>query len=304
VTVLLDALAASPLFFISAALVLGLLVGSFLNVVIYRVPVMLERDWRAQCAELAQGADGAAPTPAAAPRFNLIVPRSACPKCHAPITALQNIPVVSYLFLRGRCAGCGTPISARYPLIEALTGVLSALVAWKFGYGASAGAALVLTWFLVALTFIDVDTQLLPDCMTLPLVWLGIATSAFLPTNFQASLPVTLHNSVIGAMAGYLSLWGVYHLFKLLTGKEGMGYGDFKLLAAIGAFLGWRMLLPTVLGAAAVGAVVGVVILSAKRKGRGVPIAFGPFLSAAGWIMLMWGRELLEGYLGLFGLHA
>jgi leader peptidase (prepilin peptidase)/N-methyltransferase len=232
VTVLLDALAASPPFFISAALVLGLLVGSFLNVVIYRVPVMLERDWRAQCAELAQGADGATPTPAAAPRFNLIVPRSACPKCHAPITALQNIPVVSYLFLRGRCAGCGTPISARYPLIEALTGVLSALVAWKFGYGASAGAALVLTWFLVALTFIDVDTQLLPDCMTLPLVWLGIATSAFLPTNFQASLPVTLHDSVIGAMAGYLSLWGVYHLFKLLTGKEGMGYGDFKLLAS------------------------------------------------------------------------
>ena len=303
-TVLLDALAASPPFFISAVLVLGLLVGSFLNVVIYRVPVMLERDWRAQCAELAQGPDGAAAAPAAAPRFNLIVPRSACPKCQAPITALQNIPVVSYLFLRGRCASCRAPISPRYPLIEALTGVLSALVAWKFGYGAPAVAALVLTWFLIALTFIDVDTQLLPDCMTLPLVWLGIAASAFLPTNFQASLPVTLHDSVIGAMAGYLSLWGVYHLFKLVTGKEGMGYGDFKLLGAIGAFLGWRMLLPTVLAAAAVGAVVGIVILSAKRKGRGVPIAFGPFLSAAGWIMLMWGRELLEGYLGLFGLHA
>jgi leader peptidase (prepilin peptidase)/N-methyltransferase len=304
VTVLLDALAASPPFFISAVLVLGLLVGSFLNVVIYRVPVMLEREWRAQCAELAQGPDGAAPTPATAPRFNLIVPRSTCPKCQAPITALQNIPVLSYLFLRGRCASCRTPISARYPLVEALTGVLSALVAWKFGYGAPAGAALVLTWFLIALTFIDVDTQLLPDCMTLPLVWLGIATSAFLPTNFQASLPVTLHDSVIGAMAGYLSLWGVYHLFKLVTGKEGMGYGDFKLLGAIGAFLGWRMLLPTVLGAAAVGAVVGIVILTAKRQGRGVPIAFGPFLAAAGWIMLMWGRELLEGYLGLFGLHA
>ena len=296
---LLDALAASPTFFISAVLVVGLLVGSFLNVVIYRVPVMLERDWREQCAELAH-----APPPPLSPRFNLIVPRSSCPKCRAPITALQNIPVISYLVLRGRCAGCGTPISVRYPLIEILTGVLSGLVAWKFGYGAPALAALVLTWFLLALTFIDVDTQLLPDSMTLPLVWLGLATSALLPTSSQASLPVGLHDSVIGAMAGYLSLWSIYHLFKLVTGKEGMGYGDFKLLAAIGAFLGWRMLLPTVLAAAAVGAVVGIVILSAKGKGRGVPIAFGPFLSAAGWIMLMWGRELLEGYLGLFGLHA
>jgi leader peptidase (prepilin peptidase)/N-methyltransferase len=164
--------------------------------------------------------------------------------------------------------------------------------------------ALVLTWFLIALTFIDVDTQLLPDSMTLPLVWLGVATSALLPTDYRASLPVSLHDSVIGAMAGYLSLWGIYHLFKLLTGKEGMGYGDFKLLAAIGAFLGWRMLLPTALCAAAVGAVVGIVILTLQRKGRGVPIAFGPFLSAAGWIMMMWGRELLDGYLGLFGLHA
>jgi leader peptidase (prepilin peptidase)/N-methyltransferase len=308
--VLLDALAASPTFFIIAVLLLGLLVGSFLNVVIYRVPVMLEREWRAQCAELAAGPAGAsaaaviAAAPAPAARFNLIVPRSTCPKCQAPITALQNIPVVSYLFLRGRCAGCGTRISARYPLIEALTAVLSALVAWKFGYGLPALAALVLTWFLIALTFIDVDTQLLPDSMTLPLVWLGLATSAFLPTNLQATLPVSLHDSVIGAMAGYLSLWSIYHLFKLLTGKEGMGYGDFKLLGAIGAFLGWRMLLPTVLGAAAVGAVIGIVILSVQGKGRGVPIAFGPFLSASGWIMLMWGRELLEGYLGLFGLHA
>ncbi len=177
------------------------------------------------------------PAVPAAPRFNLVVPRSTCPKCQAPITALQNIPVFSYLFLRGRCANCRVPISARYPLIEALTGVLSATVAWKFGYGAAALAALVLTWFLIALTFIDVDTQLLPDSMTLPLVWLGVATSAFLPTSPRATLPVDLHASIIGAMAGYLSLWSIYHLFKLLTGKEGMGYGDFKLLAAIGAFL-------------------------------------------------------------------
>ena len=296
--VVLDALSASPGFFIGTVLVLGLLIGSFLNVVIYRIPVMLEREWRQQCAELS---GSAAPPPQ--PRFNLVVPRSTCPKCKAPITALQNIPVISYLVLRGRCARCAAPISPRYPLIEALTGVLSALVAWKFGYGAAALAALVLTWFLIALTFIDVDTQLLPDSMTLPLVWLGLATSAFLPA-YGASLPVDLRDSVIGAMAGYLSLWSIYHLFKMLTGKEGMGYGDFKLLAAIGAFLGWRMLLPTVLCAAAVGAVVGIVILTLQRKGRGVPIAFGPFLSAAGWIMMMWGRDLVAGYLDLFGRHA
>ncbi|HEV2700994.1 MAG TPA: prepilin peptidase, partial [Steroidobacteraceae bacterium] len=251
--VVLDALSASPMFFIATALVLGLLIGSFLNVVIYRVPVMLAREWRQQCAELA----GAAPETPTPPPFNLIVPRSTCPKCKAPITALQNIPVLSYLVLRGRCARCAAPISPRYPLIEALTGVLSGLVAWKFGYGAAALAALVLTWFLIALTFIDVDTQLLPDSMTLPLVWLGLATSLLLPPATGASLPVDLHDSVVGAIAGYLSLWSIYQLFKLLTGKEGMGYGDFKLLAAIGAFLGWRMLLPTVLCAAAVGAVVG-----------------------------------------------
>jgi leader peptidase (prepilin peptidase)/N-methyltransferase len=305
--VLLAALSASPTFFISTALVVGLLVGSFLNVVIYRVPVMLEREWQEQCAQLAQPADAATPDaanpPPPAPRFNLIVPRSACPKCHAPITALQNIPVVSYLWLRGRCAGCGTRISPRYPLIEGLTGVLSALVAWKFGYGVPALAALVLTWFLIALTFIDVDTQLLPDSLTLPLVWLGIACSAFLATDPQMTLPVDLHASVIGAIAGYLSLWSIYHLFRLLTGKDGMGYGDFKLLAAIGAFLGWRMLLPTVLVAAAVGAVVGIIILSLRGKVRGVPIAFGPFLAGAGWIMLMWGRQLVDDYLGLFGVH-
>jgi leader peptidase (prepilin peptidase)/N-methyltransferase len=187
--VLLDALSASPTFFISAVLVLGLLVGSFLNVVIYRLPVMLEREWRQQCAQLAGATASADPAPPE-PRFNLIVPRSTCPKCQAPITALQNIPVISYLILRGRCARCGAPISPRYPLIEALTGVLSGLVAWKFGFGAAALAALLLTWFLIALTFIDVDTQLLPDSMTLPLVWLGLATSALLPTDYHSSLPV------------------------------------------------------------------------------------------------------------------
>src|SRR5580698_1662009 len=196
--VLFDALAASPTFFIIAVLLLGLLVGSFLNVVIYRVPVMLEREWRLQCAQLAAPDAASTPPVPPLPRFNLVVPRSTCPKCQAPITAAQNIPVLSYLFLRGRCAGCRTPISVRYPLIEALTGVLSALVAWKFGYGAAALAALMLTWFLVALTFIDVDTQLLPDSMTLPLVWLGLATSAFLATAPRLTLPVALHDSVVG----------------------------------------------------------------------------------------------------------
>ena len=229
--VLLDALAGSlPIFFIAAVLVLGLLVGSFLNVVIYRVPIILERQWRVQCAQLANPDAAAVPEPPL-PRFNLVVPRSTCPKCQAPITAVQNIPVLSYLFLRGRCASCGTHISVRYPLIEALTGALSALVAWKFGYGAAALAALVLTWFLIALTFIDVDTQLLPDSMTLPLVWLGVACSAFLQTNPQGSLPVSLHDSIVGAMAGYLE--PVEHL-PLVQAAHGQGRHGLRGLQVAG----------------------------------------------------------------------
>jgi len=314
-----DALAASPVFFICATFVVGLAVGSFLNVVIYRVPVMLEREWRAQCAEPgpATGTPAGAPPPgpnATAPadglpaRFNLLAPRSACPKCGVQITALQNIPVLSWLWLRGRCAGCGTRISARYPLVELLTGVMSAVVAWHFGYGWEAGAALVLTWFLIALTFIDTDTQYLPDSLTLPLVWLGLLVNLVLFPDPGAaasglSLPVSIQDSVIGAAAGYLSLWGVFHLFRLLTGKEGMGYGDFKLFAALGAWLGWRMLLPIILAAATVGAVTGIVILAIRGRDRGTPIAFGPFLAAAGWIMLLCGPFLVEGYLGLYGIH-
>ena len=283
--------------------------------VIYRVPLILERQWREQCAELAavpasdSSAGGGTPgqpetaaEPAAPPRrevFNLIVPRSACPACKAPITALQNIPVASYLFLRGRCAGCGVRISVRYPMIEGLTGLLSAAVAWKFGFGVPACAALVLTWFLVALTFIDVDTQLLPDSLTLPLLWIGLFLSLWGPWG-PSPIPVDTHASITGAIAGYLSLWSVYHLFRLVTGKEGMGYGDFKLLAALGAWLGPKMLLPIVLMAAAVGAVVGIIILAARGQGRGTPIAFGPFLAAAGWLTLMFGQEVVTGYLGMF----
>jgi leader peptidase (prepilin peptidase)/N-methyltransferase len=265
-------------------------------VVIYRVPVILDRQWRAQCAELGgQNAESAA-----GPVFNLVTPRSACPSCKAPIKAWQNIPVVSWLLLRGRCASCKARISARYPLVELLTGVLFAIVAWKYGFGWPALAALVLTAFLISLTFIDVDHQLLPDALTLPLLWLGLALSVWSP-HPEGALPMDLRTSVIGAMAGYLSLWSVYHLFRLITGKEGMGYGDFKLLAALGAWLGWKMLLPIVLMAAVVGAVVGIVVLSVQRQSRATPIAFGPFLAAAGWIMLIVGPELVDRYLGFFG---
>jgi leader peptidase (prepilin peptidase)/N-methyltransferase len=298
----IDLLASSPAFFVGTCLVFGLLIGSFLNVVIYRVPLILERQWREQCAELAAADTASAAAGSGTQRepFNLVVPRSACPSCKAPITALQNIPVLSYLFLKGRCANCGTRISVRYPIIEALTGILSAAVAWKFGFGGPTFAAIVLTWFLIALTFIDVDHQLLPDNLTLPLLWIGLLLSLWGPQGPGAALPMDMRSSLIGAIAGYLSLWSVYHLFRLLTGKEGMGYGDFKLFAALGAWLGWKMLLPIILIAAAVGAVVGVAMLAMRGQNRSTPIAFGPFLAAAGWLMLMFGQELVMGYLGLF----
>jgi leader peptidase (prepilin peptidase)/N-methyltransferase len=291
----LELLASSPGLFVGTCLMLGLLVGSFLNVVIFRLPVILERQWRQQCAELHN-----TESPAPAEPFNLVVPRSACPACKAPISALQNIPVVSYLALRGRCASCGVPISMRYPIIEALTGILTAAVAWKFGYGWATGAAILLTWFLIALTFIDVDHQLLPDSLTLPLVWIGLLLSLWGPQAGGPPIPVDMRSSIIGAIAGYLSLWSVYHLFRLITGKEGMGYGDFKLFAALGAWLGWQMLLPIILFAATVGAVVGIAILAVRGQSRATPIAFGPFLAAAGWLVLMFGHEVVTGYLGMF----
>jgi len=298
----LELLAASPALFIGTCLVLGLAVGSFLNVVIYRLPIMLDRQWRAQCAELA-GADPHATTVAAGPheRFDLIMPRSACPACKAPITALQNIPLISWVVLRGRCARCAAPISVRYPLVELLTGILSGWVAAHFGFGLAALGALIFTWFLLALTFIDVDTQLLPDSLTLPLLWLGLVLSLWAqPGAGGGEFPVDLRSSVLGAVAGYLSLWTVYHLFRLVTGKEGMGYGDFKLLAALGAWLGWQMLLPVILIAAVVGAIVGAVLLGVRGQNRGTPIAFGPFLAAAGWLVLMFGHALVGRYLALF----
>jgi len=291
---LVEVLAGSPGLLVGAVFLLGLLVGSFLNVVVHRVPIMLDREWRAQCEELA-GRE-----PAKAETYNLMAPRSACPSCKAPITAAQNVPVVNWLLLRGKCANCGTGISARYPLVELLTGLMSAAVAWKFGWGWPMGAALVLTWYLVALTFIDVDTQLLPDSLTLPLLWIGLALSLWAADNGGAAVPVDTRTAIIGAVAGYLSLWSVYHLFRLATGKEGMGYGDFKLLAALGAWLGWQMILPIVLGSALVGAVVGIALMIRFGRDRSVPMAFGPYLAAAGWLMLMYGHEIVDRYLGLF----
>jgi leader peptidase (prepilin peptidase)/N-methyltransferase len=297
----IELLASSPAVFGATCLVLGLVVGSFLNVVIYRLPIMLERSWREQCAEVSgEAAAATIPASSAPQRFDLVVPRSACPACRAPIAALHNIPLISWVVLRGRCASCGAPISARYPLVEALSGALCTAVAWKFGFGWPALAWLTFTWFLIALAFIDLDHQLLPDNLTQPLLWIGLLFSLLGPQAGASPPPVDVRSSLIGAIAGYVSLWSVYHLFRLLTGKEGMGYGDFKLFAALGAWLGWQMLLPIILIAAAVGSVVGIALIAVRGRSRSTPIPFGPFLAAAGWLMLMFGPQLVSGYLGLF----
>ena len=279
-------LQSSPYLFIALCLFVGLMVGSFLNVVIYRLPKILEREWHEQCAELK--GEPLAP----APHFNLIIPRSACPQCGKPITALENIPLLSYLVLRGKCSGCGAPIAKRYPLVETLSGVLSAIIAWRFGFGMTAFAGMLFAWCMIALTFIDLDTQILPDGITLPLLWCGLLFNLWM-------LFSDVKSAVIGATAGYLALWAVYWLFKWATGKEGMGYGDFKLLAAIGAWLGWQMLLPVILLSSFVGATVGITLILTKDHGRNVPIPFGPYLAAAGLIALIWGHQLCEvGYFG------
>jgi leader peptidase (prepilin peptidase)/N-methyltransferase len=297
----LELLAQSPAVFIAGALLVGLVVGSFLNVVIYRLPIMLERQWQAESAAIAGAASGAAmPLAAAQPAFNLVLPRSSCPACRAPIHALHNVPVLSYLALRGRCAHCNATISARYPTVELLCGVATAVVAWQLGFGWAAACGTVVTWFLIALTFIDLDVQLLPDCLTLPLLWLGLLASLAGWASSAASLPSDPVSAIGGAAIGYLSLWSLYHLFRLATGKEGMGYGDFKLLAALGAWLGWQMLLPIVLLSAAVGAIIGGALIALRRQQRGNPIPFGPFLAAAGWVAMLWGPQLVARYLGLF----
>ncbi len=275
----------NPLIFALIMALLGLCVGSFLNVVIHRLPKMMERQWRAECAELA----GQESPPVE--RYNLVLPRSACPACGHRITALENIPVVSYLLLRGKCASCSAAIPLRYPAVEIITAALSAYVAWHFGYGMAAAGALLFTWAMIALTFIDLDTYYLPDSITLPLLWLGLLLNL-------AGTYAPLSSAVIGAVAGYLSLWTVYWVFKWATGKEGMGYGDFKLLAAIGAWLGWQMLPLTILLSSLVGAVIGIGLIVLARRGRDVPIPFGPYLAIAGMIALLHGNALTRAYLG------
>ena len=281
---MMSVLSTTPVFAACAAL-LGLCIGSFLNVVIHRLPKMMERQWRAECAELS----GQEAVPG--PRYNLVVPRSACPSCGHLISAIENVPVLSWLALGGKCKGCKTAISPRYPIVELLTGALSGYIAWHFGFGIAAAGALMFTWAMIALTFIDLDTFFLPDSITLPLLWLGLLF------NINATF-VSLSSAVIGAVAGYLSLWSVYWVFKWATGKEGMGYGDFKLLAAIGAWLGWTMLPLTILLSSLVGAAIGIVLIVFAGRGRSMPIPFGPYLAIAGMIALLYGPALNRAYLG------
>jgi len=309
---LLAAIESSTALLVAVVFVTSLLVGSFLNVVIHRLPIMMDRAWRRQADEILGAspagavdvtrADGDAARGTTPETYNLVVPRSACPACGAQITAWQNVPVVSYLVLHGRCANCQARISPRYPIVEIVTAVLSALVAWQFGATAFMLAALVFTWALIALTVIDIDHQLLPDGITLPLLWLGLLIAVAAPGGARG-LPIDLKSAVIGAAAGYLSLWLVFHAFRLLTGKEGMGFGDFKLFAALGAWLGWQMLPLVILLAAATGAVVGLALIALRGRDRNVPIPFGPFLAAAGWIALMWGPAITGAYLRASGLQ-
>ena len=282
-------LASSPVAFTLCALILGLVVGSFLNVIIHRLPKMMERDWKAQARDIL-----GLPAEPAGPRYNLMLPASACPHCAHQIRAWENIPVVSYLALKGKCSGCQAPISKRYPLVELASGLLSAFVAWHFGFGWAAGAMMLLTWGLLAMSLIDADHQLLPDALVLPLLWLGLIVNAF-------GLFTTLPDALWGAVAGYLALWLVFWLFKLVTGKEGMGHGDFKLLAMLGAWGGWQVLPMTILFSSLVGAVLGVIMLRMRNAAHSTPIPFGPYLAIAGWIALLWGGQITASYMRFAG---
>jgi leader peptidase (prepilin peptidase)/N-methyltransferase len=291
--------------FSASVFALGLVIGSFLNVVIYRLPIIMEREWRAQARELLFPAEGAAnDAEGVAPeRFSLSMPRSACPSCKAPISTWQNIPVISWLALGGKCAACKARISVRYPLVEFATACLSAWVAWHFGFGAAAACALLVTWFLIALTVIDVDHQLLPDSITLPLLWAGLLAAGAIGPIAGSPLPVSPWDAILGAAAGYLSLWLVFHAFRFVTGKEGMGYGDFKLLAALGAWLGWKLLPLVILLSAATGAALGIAMILLRGRNRSTPMPFGPYLASAGWLALMYGDSLVSAYLRVSGLH-
>lgn len=282
---------ASPLALVACALLLGLVIGSFLNVLINRLPIMLDRDWTTQSREMLS----LPPEPAGA-TYNLLLPHSECPHCAHKIRAWENIPVVSYLMLRGKCSSCRAKISLRYPLVELATGILSAFVVYHFGLGWEAAAFLVLTWGLLAMSLIDADHQLLPDVLVLPLLWLGLIVNG-------QSLFTSLYDALWGAVAGYLSLWLVYWAFKLITGKEGMGYGDFKLLAMLGAWGGWQILPLTILLSSLVGAVLGVLMLRMRNAQTSTPIPFGPYLAIAGWIALLWGDQITTSYMQFAGFR-
>jgi leader peptidase (prepilin peptidase)/N-methyltransferase len=288
-------LAENPALFLTVVGVLGLMVGSFLNVVIHRLPIMLERNWRRECRAFLDLEPEPEPEPAQP--YNLLVPGSRCPRCDRAIRAWENIPIVSYLLLKGRCKGCRTPIPYRYPAVEALTALISIAVAWHFGATWQTASALTLSWSLICLSFIDFDRQLLPDAITLPVLWIGLFLSLFDIFTDSAS-------SILGAIFGYLSLWLVYHVFRLATGKEGMGYGDFKLLAMLGAWLGWSQLPAVVLLSSLIGAVVGTIMVAAFRRDRNIPIPFGPYLAIAGWIALMWGHDINAAYLNFAGISG
>ncbi|MEE8109210.1 MAG: prepilin peptidase [Gammaproteobacteria bacterium] len=290
-------IAGLPLFYLVLAFLTGLMVGSFLNVVIYRLPVMLEHDWKQQCSEIMnlEAVDEKA-------KFNLLTPGSTCPSCGHRITALQNIPVLSYLALRGKCAACSARISPRYPVVELLTGIVSVLVVWRFGLTLEALAALFLSWTLIALSGIDLDHKLLPDSLTLLLLWTGLLISLAGKLVPAETLFINPADSIAGAVIGYLALWSVYQLFLLITGKEGMGYGDFKLLAALGAWLGFQQLPLVIFFSALVGALAGIVMIVALGRDRQIPIPYGPYLAAAGWVALMWGSDISAYYFQIAGL--
>ncbi|MGO2181823.1 MAG: prepilin peptidase [Pseudoalteromonas nigrifaciens] len=284
-------------FYLTTIGLVSLCVGSFLNVVIYRLPLMMQREWQSECRLLLESelkSNKADESESLNSTFNLVKPNSTCPKCKTAIKAWQNIPVVSWLFLKGKCASCSNPISARYPIVEAITALLSLVVAYKLGATEQALLYIAITWALVALTFIDIDHMLLPDQITLPLVWLALIAAVL-------GYTVTPTDAIIGAARGYLSLWSVFWLFKLLTGKEGMGYGDFKLLAVFGALLGWQSLLTIILLSSVVGAIIGIALLTIQGKDKATPIPFGPYLATAGWITMLWGEQLQASYFNLIG---
>ncbi|MEQ8955897.1 MAG: A24 family peptidase [Gammaproteobacteria bacterium] len=291
---IIEALRAYPTLLVSICVVLGLLVGSFLNVVVYRLPIMLQREWKAQCCEYLEIENKVPDENESSAKFavfNLQQPGSHCPHCGHKIRPWENIPVLSYLFLGGKCSSCSNKISLRYPSVEFVNGLLSGLVAASFGATWLTLALLLFTWSLVALTLIDFDHQLLPDNITLPLLWLGLLVNAL-----NLGMEVSISDAVIGAIAGYLVLWAFYWAFKLITGKEGMGYGDFKLLAALGAWLGWQSLLPIIILSSLVGAVWGILMIVVAGRDRSAAMPFGPYLAGAGFIMLIWGPALSEFY--------